>query len=249
MDIESIITVTKLYTISLYCITFQCGNLLDPMLKKATQVLVFDVGGVTVATKFRYRCRSNTTLTSVAAPLLDTSSTLSVVASSGAAAQHGSADHRCNTSFPAFIMPGSGNTSRWPEITKTFQYKNFSFEANAEIYNEAHYVTAQRVRNLKLKLSPDDIQDKHRHYLERRVLSRAMRLYLLEQEMHSLGQNWTFATYTARDDNVYNKYMIEIDEHRIQNGYAHDCQEYCIANGCMYSTHNRVYSIDGNWSY
>ena len=54
---ESIITVTKLYTISLYCITFQCGHLLDPMVKKATQVLVFDVGGVTVATKFRYRCR------------------------------------------------------------------------------------------------------------------------------------------------------------------------------------------------
>ena len=72
-----------------------------------------------------------------------------------------------------------------------------------------------------------------------------MRLYLLGQEMRSLGQNWVFSTYTARDDSVYYKYMIEIDEHRIKNGYAHVCEEYCTANGCMYSTHNRVYSIDG----
>ena len=43
---------------------------------------------------------------------------------------------------------------------------------------------------------------------DRRSLSRAMRLFLLEKEMHSLGKTWTFDSYSAKDDTVYNKYLI-----------------------------------------
>ena len=32
-----------------------CDRLLDPMIKKFTQVILFDIGGVKVASKFRYR--------------------------------------------------------------------------------------------------------------------------------------------------------------------------------------------------
>ena len=90
---------------------------------------------------------------------------------------------------------------------------NFSFEANAEIFNEANYDAAQRVKKLKLKVAPDENPVMHRHYIDRRSLSRAMRLFLLEKEMHSLSKTWTFDSYSARDDTVYNKYLIEIDEH------------------------------------
>ena len=72
------------------------------------------------------------------------------------------------------------------------------------------------MKKLKLKISPDENPEKHRHYLDRRSLSRAMRLHLLEQEMRSMGKSWVFESYSARDDTVYNKYMMEIDEYRIE---------------------------------
>ena len=53
-----------------------------------------------------------------------------------------------------------------------------SFEANAEIYNEAYYDAAQQIRHSHLKVTPDE-DSSHRHYLDRRSLSRAMRLFLL----------------------------------------------------------------------
>ena len=70
-----------------------------------------------------------------------------------------------------------------------------------------------------MQLAPDDDPSMHRHYLERRSLSRAMRLFLLEREMHDLGKDWIFKSYSARDDEVYEEFMKEIDDFRIKVKY------------------------------
>ena len=107
----------------------------------------------------------------------------------------------------------------------------------------------------------DDETTLHRHYMDRRSLSRAMRLFLLgkpnshipalysltpvEREMRDLDQDWVFKSYSARDDEAYKEFMIEVDELRIKNGYQHECGQYCQAQGCMYKAHSKVYSLDG----
>ena len=92
----------------------------------------------------------------------------------------------------------------------------FSFEANGEIFNESNYDKAQafKERNLTLEEEVDPI--KHRHYVDRRSISRAMRLYLLEEEMRNLKKNWSFKSYSARDDSAYTDHLIEIDNIRLQ---------------------------------
>ena len=91
-----------------------------------------------------------------------------------------------------------------------------SLEANAEIYNEANYEAAQRFKKLNLELSADEDSTGHRHYVDRRAVSRAMRLFLLEKEMRELGKDWSFKTYSARDDDTYFQHMIELDENRVK---------------------------------
>ena len=44
-------------------------------------------------------------------------------------------------------------------------------------------------------------------------------IFTLEQEMHSLGKDWVFSAYSARDDDVYHQYLVEIDEFRIKVTY------------------------------
>ena len=85
--------------------------------------------------------------------------------------------------FSSFHQAWVRYISTNPETKQEYQILFiYSLEANAEIFNEAFYDIAQRIRKLNLKLSPDEELIKHRHYLDRRSLSRAMRLYLLGKE-------------------------------------------------------------------
>ena len=79
--------------------------------------------------------------------------------------------------------------------------------------------------------------------------------------MRSMEKNWSFKSYSARDDEAYYEFMIEIDKYRIevrknyflhytgtpsQQGYMHECDDFCDNEGCIYQSHERVYAIDGN---
>ena len=93
-----------------------------------------------------------------------------------------------------------------------------SQEGNAEVYNEAFGQEALKIKKSKLTLS-GKADWECRHYLHRKALSRALRLYLIESEMRSLNQVWTFAIYSAYNDMAYNEHLIKIDEFRIRVRY------------------------------
>ena len=69
---------------------------------------------------------------------------------------------------------------------------------------------------LNLEGFEDDEETKHRHYLDRRCISRGMRMFLLENEMRDMGHNWMFKSYSARDDKNYYEYMMQIEAHRLK---------------------------------
>ena len=71
---------------------------------------------------------------------------------------------------------------------------------------------------MKLELSGKADWDT-RHYLYRKYrksLARALRLYLIEEEMRSLNQNWVFSVYSAYTDAAYDDHLAKIDEYRIK---------------------------------
>ena len=137
----------------------------------------------------------------------------------------------------------------------------FSHEGNSEAYNEAFDLDALKVKEVKIKLSGKEDWDT-RHYLHHKSLSRAVRLYLIEIEMRSLGENWTFPIYSAYTDSAYDDQLIRIDEHRLRvimictgcitkkkhlkDGYKHHCGDFCKAEGCIFKGHDMVNAIDGD---
>jgi hypothetical protein len=99
----------------------------------------------------------------------------------------------------------------------TFNILNIlcSQEGNTEAYNEAFIKDALKVKDMKLELSGKADWDT-RHYLYRKSLARALRLYLIEEEMRSLNQNWVFSVYSAYTDAAYDDHLAKIDEYRIK---------------------------------
>ena len=90
-----------------------------------------------------------------------------------------------------------------------------SQEGNAEIYNEAFIDEAFKIQSSKLQLSgkPDW---ECRHYLHRKSLARGLRLYLIEMEMRSYNQTWTFPVYSAYDDSAYSAQLLIIEQYWIK---------------------------------
>ena len=66
-----------------------------------------------------------------------------------------------------------------------------SQEGNAEVYNKAFLEEATKAKHSKLLLSGKDDWE-YRHYLHRKALSGALRLYLVEMEMRSHNAVWIF---------------------------------------------------------
>ena len=79
---------------------------------------------------------------------------------------------------------------------------------NTEAYNEAFIKDALQVKDMKIELSGKADWDT-RHYLYRKSLARALRLYLIEEEMRSLGQRWI-------TDAAYGDILAKIEGHRIK---------------------------------
>ena len=90
-----------------------------------------------------------------------------------------------------------------------------SQEGSAEAYNEAFLKDALKVKVMDIKLS-GKADWALRHSLYRKSLSRALRLYLIEEEMRSLNQNWVFPIYSAYTDAAYDEHLVKIDEYRIK---------------------------------
>ena len=74
---------------------------------------------------------------------------------------------------------------------------------------------ALKVKDLKIELSGKADWDT-RHFLYRKSLARALRLYLIELEMRSLQQCWIFSVYSAYTDTAYDDILAKIEDHRIK---------------------------------
>ena len=94
-------------------------------------------------------------------------------------------------------------------------YLYCSQEGNTEAYNEAFRKDALKVKDMKIELSGKADWDT-RHYLYRKSLARALRLYLIEEEMRSLGQRGIFSVYSAYTDAAYGDILAKIEGHRIK---------------------------------
>ena len=44
--------------------------------------------------------------------------------------------------------------------------------------------------------------------------------------MRSMGKDWTFKSYSARDDDAYHDFMLEIDEHRVEVDFTFHEQKH-----------------------
>ena len=90
-----------------------------------------------------------------------------------------------------------------------------SQEGNAEVYNECFLIEALKIKSSTIPLSgkPDW---ECRHYLHRKSVARGLRLHLMEMEMRSLKQDWSFPVYSAYDDTAYSEQLLKIDEFRIK---------------------------------
>ena len=172
-----------------------------PQLGLATNIIVFDVGGPRIGTKFRYRCRECSV----------TGSDLSYHPD-----QWGSPDSGYQFySQPCPYIRASRVTwisrkqteyffalmhhvwARYNYHSRQFYtplFANYSQEGNTEAYNEAFLKDALKVNDLTIELSGKADWDTQ-HFLYRKSLARALRLYLIEVEMRSLQQCWTFSVY------------------------------------------------------
>ena len=90
-----------------------------------------------------------------------------------------------------------------------------SQEGNAEVYNECFLIEALKIKSSTIPLSgkPDW---ECRHYQHRKSVARGLRLHLMEMEMRSLKQDWSFPVYSAYDDTAYSEQLLKIDEFRIK---------------------------------
>ena len=90
-----------------------------------------------------------------------------------------------------------------------------SQEGNAEVYNECFLIEALKIKSSTIPLSgkPDW---ECRHYLHHKSVARGLRLHLMEMEMRSLKQDWSFPVYSAYDDTAYSEQLLKIDEFRIK---------------------------------
>ena len=96
-----------------------------------------------------------------------------------------------------------------------FKFTHYSQEGNTEAYSEAFLKDALKVKDMKIELSGKADWDT-RYFLYRKSLARALRLYLIEEEMRSLQQNWIFSVYSAYTDAAYDDILAKIEDHRIK---------------------------------